>query len=235
MNVDQNERAAYQAAVESAKAEIARLRTDLQESQRDLERARAALDAERAARVAQAADMAAIVDGINAWARASPDERGAHYTRLFALMIADSPGAALLAELRDRAEKAETKCKAWTAIGARSEADALALYEALEDRHSCENCGGKGSYWTDVDGEAEHEVCDCWIRADHVLYHEEHPGAALLTELVAARSALDQIDRHIVGACESESGGMPEPCEECGEMREIASQALKAMQKAREG
>ncbi len=41
--------------------------------------------------------------------------------------------------------------------------------------------------------------------------------------------ALDQIDRHIIGACESPFGGMPEPCEECGEMREIAHQALAAV------
>jgi hypothetical protein len=54
----------------------------------------------------------------------------------------------------------------------------------------------------------------------------------LLAELNAARTALDQIDRHIVGACESDSGGMPDPCEECGEMREIASQALQVMKKA---
>jgi hypothetical protein len=47
-------------------------------------------------------------------------------------------------------------------------------------------------------------------------------------------NALKAIDRHIVGACESDSGGMPEPCEECGEMREIASQALAAIEKASE-
>jgi hypothetical protein len=74
----------------------------------------------------------------------------------------------------------------------RAEADALALKEALEYRHTCENCGGKGSYWTDVGGEAEHEVCDCWIRADHVVHHEEHPGAALLSELDAARAVIKQ-------------------------------------------
>lgn len=41
------------------------------------------------------------------------------------------------------------------------------------------------------------------------------------------RAALKQIDRHVVGACVSdEDFTMPEPCEECGEMREIAAQAL---------
>lgn len=58
---------------------------------------------------------------------------------------------------------------------------------------------------------------------------------ALLAELAAARAALDQIDRHIVGACESPMGGLPEPCEECGEMREIAHQALQAMKEMRSG
>lgn len=47
---------------------------------------------------------------------------------------------------------------------------------------------------------------------------------AMLQEL---RTALDQIDRHIVGAYETDSGSV-EPCEECGEMREIAAQALAA-------
>lgn len=56
-------------------------------------------------------------------------------------------------------------------------------------------------------------------------------GAALLAELEAARAlvvALDTIDHQPVGACESDFGGMPEPCESCVEMREIAKQALAA-------
>lgn len=52
--------------------------------------------------------------------------------------------------------------------------------------------------------------------------------------LAALQRALGQIDRHVVGACESAFGGLPEPCEECGEMREIASQALAAIGKASE-
>lgn len=51
--------------------------------------------------------------------------------------------------------------------------------------------------------------------------------------LDAARRALELIDRHVVGACESPMGGMPEPCEACGEMREIAAQALQTMKKER--
>ena len=41
--------------------------------------------------------------------------------------------------------------------------------------------------------------------------------------------ALKAIDRHVVGACDS-AFGSPEPCDECGEMREIAAQALKAIE-----
>lgn len=47
-------------------------------------------------------------------------------------------------------------------------------------------------------------------------------------ELTAARAALDQIDRHRVGAYETD-GGSVEPCDECGEMRDIAAQALQTM------
>lgn len=79
------------------------------------------------------------------------------------------------------------------AVERRLMADAAAFKEALEYRHTCERCGGKGVYWTDVQGEAESEVCDCWINADHVLYHEQHPGAALLTELEAARKVVSAL------------------------------------------
>lgn len=64
----------------------------------------------------------------------------------------------------------------------------------------------------------------------------------LLVDLAAERAenailkkALDAIDRHAVGAYTTEegAGANVEPCEWCGEMREIAAQALAA-QKARE-
>lgn len=61
------------------------------------------------------------------------------------------------------------------------------------------------------------------------LMRENAELRALLAQL---RSALDQIDRHVVGACEAGDGGMPEPCEECGEMREIAHQALQALKES---
>ncbi len=52
-------------------------------------------------------------------------------------------------------------------------------------------------------------------------------------ELALARAALDQIDKMPVGAYEVDWSNMPEPCEECGEMHEIANQALAAMKKVR--
>lgn len=71
---------------------------------------------------------------------------------------------------------------------ARLNAHLAVLRAALEDRHSCEQCGGEGKYWVSVGDESELEVCDCYIRADHVLYHEDHPGAQLAAELGAARA-----------------------------------------------
>jgi hypothetical protein len=109
------------------------------------------------------------------------------------------------------------------------EADNAGLLEAFEERHTCANCGGKGEHWIDLNGDADCDVCDCWVRADHVLHHEDHPGAALLAELEAARAlknALDEIDHEPVGAYEVTWSSMPEPCESCVEVREIAARAL---------
>jgi hypothetical protein len=41
------------------------------------------------------------------------------------------------------------------------------------------------------------------------------------------KKGLDEIDHHIVGAYEVAHSDMPEPCDECVEMREIAEQALE--------
>jgi len=57
-----------------------------------------------------------------------------------------------------------------------------------------------------------------------------HPGAQLL----AVVEALRLIDKHVVGAYETESGSV-EPCDECGEMREIAAQSLASYEKALKG
>jgi hypothetical protein len=57
---------------------------------------------------------------------------------------------------------------------------------------------------------------------------------ALFLELRAARAvvaAMRQIDKHVVGAYETDSGSV-EPCDECGEMREIAAQVLAEYDKA---
>lgn len=96
---------------------------------------------------------------------------------------------------RKRAEQAEAMARTLQTQRDRAEADTAAMKEVLIYRHTCENCGGgRGYYWTDVNGEAESEVCDCWIRAEHAIYHEEHPGAtllaALLAELEAARTVV---------------------------------------------
>lgn len=122
ITLNQAEFAAYQRAVELAKAEIARLTAELAGMHRAHEQQQRALEAERRARQIAEADMAALT-------------------------------------------------------------------QALSDRHICENCGGKGSYWTDIGGEAAHEVCECWIAADQMLA-KDHPGAALLAELDAARAVV---------------------------------------------
>lgn len=79
-----------------------------------------------------------------------------------------------------------------------------------------------------------HEISDHRLRVQLIdLARAEHPGQAMADEVALARAAnavmvkaLGQLDRHRVGACESDFGGMPDPCEECGGMRDIASEAL---------
>jgi hypothetical protein len=44
-------------------------------------------------------------------------------------------------------------------------------------------------------------------------------------------AALTAVDKHRVGAYETDSGSV-EPCDECGEMRDIAAQALAAYDEA---
>jgi hypothetical protein len=61
-----------------------------------------------------------------------------------------------------------------------AEADAAALMLALRGRQTCKICGGRGITWTDVQGEAEAEACECWIFADEALAHPR-PGATVKT------------------------------------------------------
>lgn len=76
------------------------------------------------------------------------------------------------------------------------------------------------------------------VEANQRVLATPHPGAALLIELDAARAvvaAMRQIDRHVIGAHALSWDAMPEPCDECGEMREIAAQALASYDKATKG
>lgn len=61
-----------------------------------------------------------------------------------------------------------------------------------------------------------------------------HAGTMFLAELSAAWAAVAAmrlIDKHRVGAYETAAGWV-EPCDDCGEMREIAKQALQAYDEA---
>ena len=51
--------------------------------------------------------------------------------------------------------------------------------------------------------------------------------AILLAERDILRKALKKIDHHRVGACDDGRLSMPEPCEECVEMRELAEDGLR--------
>jgi hypothetical protein len=130
---------------------------------------------------------------------------------------------ALIEDQKRQLDRAETERKAWTEIGAKAEADAAALLAIARDWYEM-NAG------VFADRYGEHDTVYEVMRT-----HQRGASAALLAELTAARAALEQIDRHVVGACENCFTGMIEPCEECGEMREIAAQALAAMREAREG
>ena len=145
------------------------------------------------------------------------------------LLLCETHIGAEIARLRDQAVKAETARDAWTEIGAKAETDAGALRTCLlAIRADAADYGPepqgitKGYVWA---GALLREI-------DQVLA-AVHPGAALLAELQAARAALEEIDRHVVGAHALSWDAMSEPCDECGEMREIASQALAAMRQAR--
>jgi len=51
-----------------------------------------------------------------------------------------------------------------------------------------------------------------------------------LAKLAIALTALEAIDRHVVGACEGYFGDV-DPCPECGEMRDLAQNALDRLRK----
>ena len=192
MNTDQQELAAYQRAVETAKNEIAELRQRAELAEALAREVQAQRDqAEEDALVTRAA----IVE----WEDAYDRLHGAFELRMAVdechAALAGYVGSYYDVVLGENAERME-----------RAEATNAVLRQVIQ---TCSRDASKG------------------------MLRSEDAGAALLAELAQARAALDQIDRHVVGACASDTGDMPEPCEECGEMREIAAQALAAMKKAR--
>jgi len=101
---------------------------------------------------------------------------------------------------------------------------------------TCHRCGLVSYHPMDI---ATKYCGNCHVFHDALASHDARSADSLLNEVARLQAqlrlallALDQIDRHVVGACASDFGDMPEPCEECGEMREIASQALNEMKKA---
>jgi hypothetical protein len=90
--------------------------------------------------------------------------------------------------------QAERALLAERAARRNAEADAAALVLALRGRQTCEICGGRGITWTDVQGEAEAEACECWIFADEALAHPR-PGVALLVELDLLRELVADVAR----------------------------------------
>lgn len=79
--------------------------------------------------------------------------------------------------------KLETQRRAWTAIGAKAQADAAALHTLLDDAITLCHI-------------PEHNQDAQWyarFEAIIVAFHEEHPGAQLLTEIEAARKFIRAI------------------------------------------
>lgn len=84
----------------------------------------------------------------------------------------------------ERAEQAEMERKAWTEIGAKAQADAGALRACLADT--------LGFAWQIHRVEQQKLSVDVRQRANELIV-AEHPGAALLTELEAARDLAETV------------------------------------------
>lgn len=126
-----------------------------------------------------------------------------------------------IADLKQQLARAETAQLAWIAIGAKAQADAAWWHATV------------ANYVTSATTEDRALLRD--TLAEATTY--PHPGAALLTELTAARAvvtAMRKIDKHVIGAYETDTLSV-EPCDACGEMREIARQALAAYDAAMPG
>lgn len=87
-----------------------------------------------------------------------------------------------IARLRDQLEKAETARKAWTEIGARSEADAAAWIAFVGE-----------AAWQLEHGARCEEIQSDLVEAYQRARDGNAPGAALLAELEAARALADSV------------------------------------------
>lgn len=106
------------------------------------------------------------------------------------------------------------------------------LEETRKERWECQSCGAEFPH---INGDATTQRCSKCVeagvlgreleRSQTQLIESERRAADARNDRNIMRQALDEIDRHVVGAYETD-GGSVEPCEECGDMREIASQAL---------
>lgn len=107
------------------------------------------------------------------------------------------------------------------------------LKETRKERWECQSCGAEFPH---INGDATTQRCSKCVeagvlgreleRSQTQLIESERRAADARNDRNIMRQALDEIDRHVVGACEAPFSDMPEPCEACGDMREIASQAL---------
>ncbi len=63
----------------------------------------------------------------------------------------------------------------------------ILLYDALEMREDCKDCGGSGTQWHEHQGEVEPEPCECIINAACVLEHckQSYTNAQILLEGLA--------------------------------------------------
>lgn len=122
---------------------------------------------------------------------------------------------------------------------AQADLEALAdeVAAARAEHWTCASCGAEFPH---IPGDADVQCCTKCVEVDVLnlqiermisthdmqMAESEHRGAAARNDRNIMRQALDEIDKHVVGAYEVAHSDMPEPCEECGEMREIAAHAL---------